>query len=73
MSRSELAVSVMVTVFFATGAMWGWLGGGCANLDPCVGVRNCTRNDGCFTTWVYTLATLIGALAVWVEVRERKK
>ena len=71
MSRSELAGFVMGTVFSAAGAMWGWLGGSCADLDPCVGVRNCTQNDSCFGTWVFTLAALIGALAVWTEVRER--
>ncbi len=73
MSRSELAVSIMATVFFGVSALWGWLSGSCTNLDPCKGVRNCTENDGCFGTWVFTLAALIGALAVWVEVRERLK
>ena len=73
MSRSELAISVIVTIVFAAGALWGWLGGSCTNLDPCVGVRNCTENDGCLGTWVYTLAALGGALTVWVEVRERLK
>ena len=73
MSRSELAVSIMATVFFGVIALWGWLSGSCTNLDPCKGVRNCTENNGCFGTWVFTLAALIGALAVWVEVRERLK
>lgn len=73
MSRSELTVSIMATVFFGVIALWGWLSGSCTNLDPCKGVRNCTENDGCFGTWVFTLAALIGALAVWVEVRERLK
>lgn len=68
-NKSELTGFVMGTVFCAAGAMWGWLGGACADLDPCKGVRNCTQNDGCFATWVFT----IGALAVWVEVRERLK
>ena len=73
MSRSELAISVIVTIVFAAGALWGWLEGSCTNLAPCKGVRNCTENDGCFGTWMFTLAALIGALAVWVEVRERLK
>ena len=46
MSRSELAGFVMGTVFSAAGAMWGWLGGSCADLDPCVGVRNCVYPSG---------------------------
>ena len=72
-NKSELTIFVIATIFCAAGALWGWLGGSCTNLDPCTGVRNCTENDGCFGTWVFTLAALIGALAVWTEVRERLK
>ena len=73
MSRSELAVSIMATVFFGVSTGWGWLRGSCADLNHCVGVRNCTQHDGCFATWVFTIGALIGALAVWTEVRERLK
>ena len=72
-NKSELAISVVVTIVCATGSIWGWLGGACADLDPCTGVRNCTENDACLGTWVYTLAALGGTLTVWVEVRGRLK
>ena len=48
MSRSELAGFVMGTVFCAAGALWGWLGGSCTNLDPCTGVEELHRKRRLF-------------------------
>lgn len=65
MSKSELIPLVVVSLIGILGGWWSLCNGACADLDQCIGIKNCAESESCSTAWI---GIILGGIGIIVTV-----